>query len=102
MSLNNLASGLEGRFKQWGALRLSDLGEAIELYRAALAFRPPGSFNRSTYLNDLAISLRDRFHQQHQTWTRHSAFFHNSLKYLVPSLVANFALPSHGRPPLSS
>lgn len=43
---------------------LSDLEEAIELHRAALALRPTGRSHRSMFLNSLANSLRVRFHQR--------------------------------------
>ena len=43
---------------------LSDLDEAIDLYRAALALHPPGHSDRSMSLNNLAVSLSDRFKQQ--------------------------------------
>ncbi|KAG1812096.1 CHAT domain-containing protein [Suillus subaureus] len=62
MSLNNLANSLQARFEQRGAL--SDLEKAIELHRAALAFRPLGHPDRSVSLNNLAKSLRARFEQQ--------------------------------------
>jgi len=62
MSLNNLAVSLSDRFNQRGVL--SDLDEAIDLKRAALALRPPGHSDRSTSLNNLAVSLSDRFNQQ--------------------------------------
>jgi tetratricopeptide (TPR) repeat protein len=42
---------------------LSDLEEAIELHRAALALTPAGHFQRLASLNNLAISLQDRFQQ---------------------------------------
>ncbi|KAG0702961.1 hypothetical protein DFH29DRAFT_1068853, partial [Suillus ampliporus] len=62
LSLNNLATSLQDRFKQRGAL--SNLDEAIELHQAALALRPPGHSDRSTSLNNLATSLQDRFQQR--------------------------------------
>ncbi|KAG1829970.1 CHAT domain-containing protein [Suillus variegatus] len=43
---------------------MSDLDEAIELHRAALLLRPPGHSNRSSSLNNLAISLHNRFRQR--------------------------------------
>ncbi|KAG0701481.1 hypothetical protein DFH29DRAFT_1069644 [Suillus ampliporus] len=61
-SISNLANSFHDRFGQQGPL--SDLDEAIELYRAALALRPPGHSDRSTCLDNLAISLRARFEQQ--------------------------------------
>ncbi|KAG1744905.1 uncharacterized protein EDB91DRAFT_1080445 [Suillus paluster] len=60
--LNNLAVSLRDRFKQHGVL--SDLDEAIELHRAALALRPPGHPSRSSSLNNLASNLRARFEQR--------------------------------------
>jgi len=62
MSLNNLATSLSERFDQQGVL--SDLDEAIDLYQAALALRPPGHSGRSKSLNNLASCLRDRFNHQ--------------------------------------
>ncbi|KAG1785230.1 uncharacterized protein HD556DRAFT_1423962 [Suillus plorans] len=47
---------------QQGAL--SDLDEAIELYRVVLPFRSPGHPGRSTALNKLVISLHDRWRQR--------------------------------------
>ncbi|KAG1908881.1 CHAT domain-containing protein [Suillus fuscotomentosus] len=43
---------------------MSDLDEAIELHRAALLLHPPSHSLRSNSLNNLAISLRDRFKQR--------------------------------------
>lgn len=62
MYLNNLAISLQARLKQQGAL--SDLDEAIELYRVVLPFRSPGHPGRSTTLNKLAISLHDRWRRR--------------------------------------
>ncbi|OAX38220.1 hypothetical protein K503DRAFT_850105 [Rhizopogon vinicolor AM-OR11-026] len=72
LSLHNLAISLEYRFDGLGVL--SDLDELIELHRdaltlqhgdvAALALRPPGHYDRSSSLNNLATSLTDRFQQQ--------------------------------------
>jgi len=62
MSLNNLAISLRVRFEQQGVL--SDLDEAIDLLRAALALCPSGHSDRSMSLNNLANSLRDRFKQR--------------------------------------
>ncbi|KAG2086385.1 uncharacterized protein F5147DRAFT_781650 [Suillus discolor] len=45
------------------ALLLSDLEEAIELYQVALLLYPPGHSDQPLPLNNLAISLRDRFRQ---------------------------------------
>ena len=42
---------------------MSDLDEAIDLCRAALALCPPGHSHRSMSLNNLASSLSDRFRQ---------------------------------------
>ncbi|KAG2128394.1 CHAT domain-containing protein [Suillus cothurnatus] len=42
----------------------SDLDESIELLRDALLLRPPGHSDRSHSLNNLAVSLRDRFTQR--------------------------------------
>ncbi|KAG1875785.1 TPR-like protein [Suillus subluteus] len=76
-SLYNLATNLQIRFQQSGIM--SDLDEAIELHRAALLLYPPGHSDRSSVseqsctqpssqiqasLNNLAISLRDRFKQR--------------------------------------
>ncbi|KAG1875793.1 TPR-like protein [Suillus subluteus] len=43
---------------------MSDLDEAIELHRAALLLHPPGHSDRSSSLNNLAISLGSRFEQR--------------------------------------
>ncbi|KAG1741408.1 CHAT domain-containing protein [Suillus paluster] len=43
---------------------IRDLSSTIELDRAALELRPPGDSDRSTSLNSLAVSLRDRFEQR--------------------------------------
>ncbi|KAG1752793.1 hypothetical protein EDB19DRAFT_2035383 [Suillus lakei] len=43
---------------------LSDLEEAIELHRAALAFHPSGHYLRSSSLNDLTSVPLARFHQR--------------------------------------
>ncbi|KAG1829956.1 TPR-like protein [Suillus variegatus] len=43
---------------------MSDLDESIELDRDALLLRPPGHSDRSSSLNNLALSLRDRFRQR--------------------------------------
>ncbi|KAG1824135.1 TPR-like protein [Suillus variegatus] len=43
---------------------MSDLDEAIELYRAALLLRPPGHSDRSASVHDLATSLQHRFRQR--------------------------------------
>jgi hypothetical protein len=51
-SLNNLAILLYARYEQRGVL--SDLDEAIDLDRAALALCPPGHSNRSDSLDNLA------------------------------------------------
>ncbi|KAG1734216.1 uncharacterized protein EDB91DRAFT_1250998 [Suillus paluster] len=72
-SLAGLANGLQDRFQQQGVLydlqipATGDpvrLSSAIELDRAALALCPPGHLHRSESLNNFAISLDDRFHQQ--------------------------------------
>ncbi|KAG1829960.1 CHAT domain-containing protein [Suillus variegatus] len=42
---------------------MSDLDEAIELHRDALLLHSPGHSDRSSSLNNLAISLHDRFEQ---------------------------------------
>ncbi|OAX38917.1 hypothetical protein K503DRAFT_653679, partial [Rhizopogon vinicolor AM-OR11-026] len=76
LSLNNLADSLRGRFNQRGIL--SDLDEAIDLHRAALALRPPGHSNRSQSLNNLAISLRGRFKQRGVVSDLDEAFSHYS------------------------
>ena len=43
---------------------MSELDEAIDVHRAALALRPPGHSHRSSSLGNLANSLWDRFNQQ--------------------------------------
>ncbi|KAG0707083.1 CHAT domain-containing protein [Suillus ampliporus] len=62
MSLNNVANSLQVRFQQRGAP--SDLDEAIELYRAALALSPAGHSYQSVSLDNLANILQDRFEQR--------------------------------------
>ncbi|KAG1860662.1 hypothetical protein DFJ58DRAFT_657691, partial [Suillus subalutaceus] len=57
----NLAINLYSRFQQRSVP--SDLDVAIELQQAALLFTPPGHFDRVMYLNNLALSLQDRFQQ---------------------------------------
>ncbi|KAG1731704.1 hypothetical protein EDB19DRAFT_1322197 [Suillus lakei] len=56
------AIGLHVRFKQRGIL--ADLDEAIKLHRTALALRPPDHSDRSTSLDNIAMSLRARFEQR--------------------------------------
>ncbi|KIK43349.1 hypothetical protein CY34DRAFT_717558 [Suillus luteus UH-Slu-Lm8-n1] len=60
--LENLANSLVCRFQQWGVL--SDLDEAVNLHRAALARRAASHPLRSNSLNGLAIALQLRFHQR--------------------------------------
>ncbi|KAG2036406.1 CHAT domain-containing protein [Suillus americanus] len=60
--LEHLAISLVHRFQQRGVL--SDLDEAINLHRAALARRAAGHPLRSNSLNDLANALQLRFHQR--------------------------------------
>ncbi|OJA11558.1 hypothetical protein AZE42_12373 [Rhizopogon vesiculosus] len=68
-SLNNLASGLRGRFEQQGVL--SDLDEAIDLYRAALAhFCKPDLSSKVSCL----------------TWMKPLSFTHNELAHEFQSL----------------
>ncbi|KAG1908927.1 CHAT domain-containing protein [Suillus fuscotomentosus] len=43
---------------------MSDLDEAIKRHRTALLRRPPGHSDQSSSLNNLALSLRDRFLQR--------------------------------------
>ncbi|KAG1726850.1 TPR-like protein [Suillus lakei] len=62
VSLSILCISLHDRFEQQGVL--SDIDEAIELHRAALALHSPNDSDRSWSLNDLATSLRERFKQQ--------------------------------------
>jgi tetratricopeptide (TPR) repeat protein len=62
-SLNNLANSLGDKFEQWHIL--SDLDEAVELLRAALALSSPDHSHRSISLHNLANSLQTRFQQQH-------------------------------------
>ncbi|KAJ8583497.1 hypothetical protein M405DRAFT_917267, partial [Rhizopogon salebrosus TDB-379] len=59
-------------FEQRGVL--SDLDEAIELHRVALALCPPGHSNRSDSLNNLAVDLLSRFKQHVQSSDLNEAF----------------------------
>ncbi|KAG1880049.1 CHAT domain-containing protein [Suillus subluteus] len=60
--LEHLAISLVDRFQQRSVL--SDLDEAINLHRAALARRAAGHPHRSNSLNDLANALQLRFQQR--------------------------------------
>lgn len=60
--LDNLAISLVHRFQQRGVL--SDLDEAVDLHRAALARRAATHPLRSNSLNGLAVALQLRFHQR--------------------------------------
>ncbi|KAJ8594179.1 hypothetical protein M405DRAFT_784899 [Rhizopogon salebrosus TDB-379] len=61
-SLDNLAVSFYTRFKQRGVL--SDLDNAINLDRAALAACTPGHSNQSDFLDNLASHLYARFEQK--------------------------------------
>ncbi|KAG1876044.1 hypothetical protein C8R48DRAFT_690558 [Suillus tomentosus] len=81
---------------------MSDLDEFMELHRDAVLLRPPGHPDRSSSLNDLAISLRDRFHQQSVQSDLHEAFsFYSQLSRLshaasgIDLRVAKLFLPCH-------
>ncbi|KAG1878122.1 TPR-like protein [Suillus subalutaceus] len=80
MFLRDLALSLQDGFLQRGIMSdldeaielnraatrsiMSDLDEAIELNRAALLLCPPSHSDRPASLNNLAVSLRDRFLQR--------------------------------------
>ncbi|KDR68409.1 hypothetical protein GALMADRAFT_1354407 [Galerina marginata CBS 339.88] len=62
VSLNNLASALQTRFRQKGTS--SDLDEAISLHQKALLLQPAPHPDRSALLNNLASGLETRFKQK--------------------------------------
>ncbi|KAG1840974.1 hypothetical protein C8R48DRAFT_620558, partial [Suillus tomentosus] len=65
---------------------MSDLDEAIELHRAALLLHPPSHSLRSNSLNNLAISLRDRFKQRGMMSDLDEAIeLHRAALLLLPS-----------------
>ncbi|KAG1908578.1 CHAT domain-containing protein [Suillus fuscotomentosus] len=56
---------------------MSGLDEAIERYRSALSLHPPGHSQRPMYLNNLAISLRNRYLQRRVMSDLEEAIMHH-------------------------
>ncbi|KZP06031.1 hypothetical protein FIBSPDRAFT_842501 [Athelia psychrophila] len=75
MSLNNLATALQTRFKNTG--QMVDLEEAVTRHRHALDLYPPGHPDRSMYLNNLAHALHTRFENTGQMVDLEEAITHH-------------------------